>query len=86
MEFVEHSISLYDLLSAPGCMDDGRGRLDPIIDEGMLEELYGEVARILLRLSQPRLNRIGSLEQTDDFIWELNRRPLSQAMNEWEGD
>ncbi|KAL4797099.1 hypothetical protein BDV19DRAFT_377816 [Aspergillus venezuelensis] len=70
MEFVEHTASLYDITW-----------LDPDVDKGRLEGLHGEVARILLKLSQPNFDSIGSLEQIDDFTWEVIRRPLSQTMN-----
>lgn len=73
---------MYDALNTPGCPKEERGILDPGIDEDKLEMLYGELARILLRLSIPSLPRIGSLTQIDDFTWEVARRPLTMNMNE----
>ncbi|KAB8269491.1 hypothetical protein BDV30DRAFT_242297 [Aspergillus minisclerotigenes] len=56
--------------------------LDPSIDIDKLEMLYGQLADILLQLSQLSLPRIGSLAQIDDFTWEVRRRPLSIGVNE----
>ena len=81
MDYIEHKKSMYDALNVPGCSGGQRGTLDPDISEAKLEALYGEVATILLKLSQPNLPRIGSLHQVDDFTWEVTKRPLSMTMN-----
>jgi hypothetical protein len=82
MEFVDHHTSMYDVLNIPGCSRACRGILDPDFDENELEGLYGEMADILLQLSQPSFSHIGSLGQVDDFTWEVRYRPLSLPMNE----
>jgi Phosphotransferase enzyme family. len=82
MDYIEHDTKMYDALNIPGCPTEDRGILDPAIDKDKLELLYGQLAGILLQLSKPSLPRIGSLDQTDDFTWNVTRRPLSMNMNE----
>ncbi|PLB43302.1 hypothetical protein P170DRAFT_419194 [Aspergillus steynii IBT 23096] len=82
MEYIEHDTNMYDALNIPGCPRAERGILDPDISEEKLETLYGEVANILLQFSTLSLPRIASLDQIDDFTWEVTRRPLSMSMNE----
>ena len=82
MDYIDHETKMYDALNIPGCPKEERGILDPQIDEDRLEMLYSQMAGILLQLSAPSLPRIGSLSQTDDFTWEVTRRPLSMNMNE----
>lgn len=82
MDYIEHETKMYDALNTPECPKEERGILDPSIDEDRLEILYGQLAGILIQLSTPSLPRIGSLSQTDDFTWEVARRPLSMNMNE----
>ncbi|KAJ5790769.1 uncharacterized protein N7518_007780 [Penicillium psychrosexuale] len=82
MDYIDHETKMYDALNTPGCPKGQRGILDPEIDEDRLEMLYGQLAGILLQLSLLSFPRIGSLSQTDDFTWEVARRPLSMNMNE----
>ena len=82
MDHIEHSTKMYAALNIPGCPDDKRGALDPDIDIGRLEMLYGQMAGILLQLSRLELPRIGSLCQVDDFTWNVARRPLPMNLNE----
>ncbi|KAJ5614778.1 hypothetical protein N7528_008432 [Penicillium herquei] len=82
MDHIEHDTKMYAALNFPGCPTEERGYLDPNIDEGRLEILYGESAGILLQLLKPDLPCIGSLCQIDDFTWEVTRRPLTMNMNE----
>ncbi|KAJ5627468.1 hypothetical protein N7528_004895 [Penicillium herquei] len=82
MEYIEHKSNMYSFLNTPGCLVDERGRLDPNIDEEILETMYGEMAGVLLQFLKPYLPKIGSLSQIDDFTWEVKDRPLSMAMNE----
>lgn len=44
--------------------------------------LYKQIADILLQLSKLSLPAVGSVEQVDDFTWEVTRRPLLLNMNE----
>ncbi|CAI7593328.1 unnamed protein product [Penicillium glandicola] len=82
MEFMDHHTNMYDVLNMPGRSRAYRGILDPNFDEDELQRLYGELAHILLQLSQHSLLHIGSLSQVDDFTWEVAHRPLSMPMNE----
>ncbi|CAG8359274.1 unnamed protein product [Penicillium salamii] len=82
MEYIDHDTNMYDALNSPECSKSDRGALDSSIDEDKLEFLYGELANILLQLSAFSLPQIGSLDQVDDFTWEVAYRPLSMPMNE----
>ncbi|KAJ6139306.1 Aminoglycoside phosphotransferase [Penicillium samsonianum] len=82
MEYMDHHTNMYDVLNMPGRPRASRGIIGRGFDEDKLEGLYGELANVLLRLSQPSLSRIGSLSQIDDFTWEVAYRPLSMPMNE----
>lgn len=79
---IEHASDKYDLVNTPECPNDHRGVLDPNINEIMLQTLYGEAASILLQLSPLSLPQIGSLDQIDDFPWQVTSRPLSRPMND----
>ncbi|KAL2812674.1 hypothetical protein BDW59DRAFT_36907 [Aspergillus cavernicola] len=52
------------------------------MNENRLEALYGELATVLIQLYSPSFPRIGSLNQVDDFTWEVSHRPLSLPMND----
>ncbi|PKX99464.1 uncharacterized protein P174DRAFT_509415 [Aspergillus novofumigatus IBT 16806] len=67
LDYIDHVTSMYDVLNTPGCPEEDRGILDPDMSKMRLEALYGEVAR--------------SLDQVDDFAWEVTRRALSMPMN-----
>lgn len=82
MEYIDHHTNMYDVLNMPGRSRAYRGILDPDFNKDELEQLYGELAHILLQLSRPSLCHIGSLGQIDDFTWEVAHRPLSMPMNE----
>ncbi|KAJ5587618.1 uncharacterized protein N7459_003383 [Penicillium hispanicum] len=82
MSYIEHTTTMYDALNIPECPNDRRGFLDPNIDKDQLGLLYTELAKTLLQLSKPDFPRIGSLNQVDDFSWEVASRPLSMNMNE----
>lgn len=82
MEYINHEMNLSKALNMPELRIEDRPRLDPNIDIGKLEMLYGQFADILLQLNKISLPRIGSLEQNEDFTYEVARRPLSIHMNE----
>ncbi|KAL3444511.1 hypothetical protein BJX65DRAFT_310894 [Aspergillus insuetus] len=81
MDYIEHDTCMYDALNIPECPKEDRGTLNPNISEAKLEALYSKAASILLQLSRPSFPRIGSLNQVDDFTWEVTKRPLSMPMN-----
>jgi aminoglycoside phosphotransferase (APT) family kinase protein len=81
MDYCEHDKCMYDALNIPECPKQEPGTLDPNISEAKLEALYSEAASILLQLSRPSFPRIGSLDQVEDFTWEVTKRPLSMPMN-----
>ncbi|BCR82773.1 phosphotransferase family protein [Aspergillus chevalieri] len=82
MEYIDHDTDLGTALNTPTLNIEDRPILDPSIDIDKLEMLYGQLADILLQLSQLSLPWIGSLAQIDDFTWDVRRRPLSIGMNE----
>ncbi|PYI10700.1 hypothetical protein BO78DRAFT_180830 [Aspergillus sclerotiicarbonarius CBS 121057] len=82
MEYIDHETNMSRALNMPGLGIEDRPRLDPNVDAGKLEILYGQFADILLQLNKLSLPRIGSLEQVDDFTYDVARRPLSIHMNE----
>ncbi|KAJ5725103.1 uncharacterized protein N7483_006460 [Penicillium malachiteum] len=48
MDYIEHDTKMHEALNYPGCPTEKRGHLDPNLDEGRLETLYGQAAGILL--------------------------------------
>ena len=82
MEYIDHEMTMNKALNVPELDIDDRPCLNPNIDIGKLEMLYGQFADILLQLNKLRLPKIGSLEQIDDFTYKVARRPLSIHMNE----
>ncbi|KAI9044471.1 uncharacterized protein KD926_001072 [Aspergillus affinis] len=66
MEYVEHASNLATQIRAPGYEKGVRPVLDPNIDEEKLEFFYGQVADILLELSKPSFDKIGSLARHAD--------------------
>ncbi|RAK93767.1 hypothetical protein BO79DRAFT_224229 [Aspergillus costaricaensis CBS 115574] len=77
----KHDTKMYDALNAPECPKEACGMLDPHVNEAKLEAIFSEATSRLLQLSRPSLPWIGSLNQVDDFTWEVTKRPLSMAMN-----
>ena len=61
MEYIDHDTDLGAALNTPTLNLEDRPILDPSIDIEKLEMLYGQLADILLQLSQLSLPRIGSL-------------------------
>ncbi|EPS33792.1 hypothetical protein PDE_08754 [Penicillium oxalicum 114-2] len=82
MSHIEHTTTMYDALNTPGCPSEKRGSLDPNINENQLKLLYTELAKVVLQLYRTEFSKIGSLNQVDDFSWEINSRPVSMNMNE----
>ncbi|GAB1191210.1 hypothetical protein APSETT444_000382 [Aspergillus pseudonomiae] len=61
MEYIDHDTDPGAALNTPTLNLEDRPILDPSIDIEKLEMLYGQLADILLQLSQLSLPRIGSL-------------------------
>lgn len=80
MEYIDHVMDLSDVLNTPGFAIEDRPILDRNVDDAKLELLYGQFADILLQSSTLRLPRIGSLDQIDDFTWEVaqDRYPITR--------
>jgi hypothetical protein len=81
MEFIEHATTLGDVLNTPGRDENARPCLDSSIDAETLENLYQQMADILLQLSRLSLPMIGAL-LTDGKDYSVDGRPLSMHWNE----
>ena len=81
MDYVEHAHDLVDALNTPGFTLNDHPNLDPNIPIEKLENLYGQMAAILLQLSTLSLPKIGSPAESDEGIWEVASRPLAFNMN-----
>ncbi|KAI1655445.1 hypothetical protein F4813DRAFT_381989 [Daldinia decipiens] len=81
MDYVEHERTMSDALKDPALEPDESHVLDPTIDEGRLELLYGQMANIVLQLSTLKFPRIGSLNQDEHGDISVSGRPLIQNMN-----
>ena len=81
MEYVEHASNMTAQLRVPGYERGDRPFLDPDIEEEKLKFLYGQLAEILLELSELSFDKIGSLEKVADG-WDISNRPLTMNMNE----
>lgn len=81
MEYINHEMNLSKALNMPELCIEDRPHLDPNIDIGKLEMLYGQFVDILLQLNKISLPWIGSLEQNEDFTYEVAHQPLSIHMN-----
>lgn len=79
MEHVAHVSNLAAQLRAPGYKRGDRPFLDPDIEK--LAFFYGQIADILLELSKPSFDKIGSLAR-DAEGWNTVNRPMTMNMNE----
>ena len=82
MEYINYKMDMIDALNTPGLSDNDRPILNPNVTEAVLEIVYSQIAKILLQLSKLKLPRIGALEETAQWSWEVTSRPLSLGMNE----
>lgn len=62
MNNVNHEQSIGDFLETPGRLPAERPVLNPDLDLGTLENLYRQLANIVLSLSTLSLSRIGSID------------------------
>lgn len=81
MEYIKHAHNVTAALNTPGLIREDRPILDPNISEVKLEFIYGQMAGILLQLSQLSFDQVGSIEEVDDE-WEVTGAPLTFNMNE----
>ncbi|KAL4913334.1 hypothetical protein BDW62DRAFT_205661 [Aspergillus aurantiobrunneus] len=82
MEYIENAMTMNEPLNKPSLKIEDRPLLDPYIDVGKLEMLYGQLADVLLQLSRATLPQIGSITQEDDRTWESSSRHLTFVMNQ----
>ena len=82
MEYIEHEMNMCDALNTPGFDIWDCPILDPNTNEHKLETLFEQLADILLQLSTLTMPKTGSLNQIDNFTWEVTQRPLTLGMNE----
>ncbi|KAI2789115.1 hypothetical protein POX_e07143 [Penicillium oxalicum] len=82
MEYLDHRSTVYSSLNTPGRPLDLRAVLDPNINEQKLEDLYGQIAEILLQLSLQSFTRIGSLKENHTSTWEVSFRPHTLNMEQ----
>ncbi|KAK8178774.1 kinase-like domain-containing protein [Phyllosticta citribraziliensis] len=62
--------------------EDQSPQLDPNIDQGILETIYSQMAKILLQMWIPSSDRIGSIYEVDEDTFEVTRRPYTFNMGE----
>lgn len=85
MEWIENEGDLVDILNSPGLSESDTPVLNPDIDEMTLENVYSEVADVLLQLSRCEFEVIGSLRFPDGDSTEcpgVSKRPLSLNMSQ----
>ncbi|KAL7919503.1 phosphotransferase family protein [Trichoderma austrokoningii] len=85
MEWVENSGDCVDVVNTPGLAVEDVPVLDPNVDEHKLEDLYGQLADVLLQLSKCKFPLIGSLgfrDGQDDSEPEVLQRPLSLNLSQ----
>lgn len=83
MEYIAHASDLASRLRVPGYERGDRPYLNPNIEESKLEFFYAQVADILLELSKPCFDKIGSVVRASNGVdWTITARPLTMNMNE----
>jgi hypothetical protein len=79
-DFVE-GVHLSDILRDP--RDTKRIYLNPQIDGEILDNVFSQIANILLQLSKFNFDHIGAISKTSSTgPWSVTRRPLTYSMNE----
>ncbi|PVH84408.1 phosphotransferase [Cadophora sp. DSE1049] len=81
MERVENKSTLSHALTNPGLNRSVTHALDPNISSPKLKDLYLKVANITLELSHHKFKRIGSLGETDDGLFLVGGRPITQNLS-----
>ncbi|KAK2018413.1 phosphotransferase [Colletotrichum eremochloae] len=82
MERIENCGTASSRLTIPSDDPSTQHVLDPNVSETTLEDIWGKVARCLLRLSQITFPRIGSLVETKNGIYEVAGRPITHNMTD----
>ncbi|EPS31220.1 hypothetical protein PDE_06175 [Penicillium oxalicum 114-2] len=66
MNYIHHTRTMTDLLERPGRPGGQQPVLNPDLDAGKLEALYGKLCKVVLSLSTLSMSKIGSLAKNDD--------------------
>jgi len=82
MEHITHEQNVTAALNTPGFVREDRPILNPEIPETKLKFIYSQMADVLLRLSQPSFDQIGSIGEDGDGRWSITDRPMTFNMNE----
>ncbi|KAI0483672.1 hypothetical protein F4859DRAFT_528999 [Xylaria cf. heliscus] len=81
MDYVDHEMDMSDVLNDPTLEIGDLQIIDPNITEEKLVKLYGQMANILLQLSNLSFSQIGSLIQDANGNCSASGRPLTLYMN-----
>ncbi|KAL4969188.1 uncharacterized protein BDV14DRAFT_210959 [Aspergillus stella-maris] len=87
VEHISNEADFVDPLNTPGLARSDRPILDPKVDRGKLEDVYGQMADVLLQLSKPTFSQIGCIDRVNpvdyfDDTWAVKHRPLTFNINE----
>ncbi|CZT05323.1 uncharacterized protein RAG0_11473 [Rhynchosporium agropyri] len=82
IEHVENKSTLSHALTTPGVDRSITHALDPNISQTTLEDLYLQVANIILEISPHKFPRIGSLLEANDGTFSVSGRPITQNMSD----
>jgi hypothetical protein len=82
MEHIKHTQTICCALRKPGFIPYESPILDSNISDTKLRFIYGQMADVLLRLSQPSFSAIGAIASDDDGNWSVTGRPMTFSMNE----
>ncbi|KAI9745902.1 MAG: hypothetical protein M1818_000583 [Claussenomyces sp. TS43310] len=82
MDYVAGTL-LSSVLKQPTNSDQDDVRLNPNIDDTILDKIYHQIADYLLQLSQLTFSRIGAISKDNATnTWSVTARPLTYNMNE----
>lgn len=81
LEYVKNVRDMSDALAIPDQHPDETPVLNPNIEEETLRRLYKKIAVILVQLSKPSFDKIGSLFEDRRCHCSVSRRPITQNMN-----
>ncbi|CAG8953757.1 hypothetical protein HYFRA_00006648 [Hymenoscyphus fraxineus] len=82
MEFIE-GMKLSAFLKTPTESEQDDEILNPEIDDGVLDQIYGQIANYMIQLSRLEFSAIGSISRDEQRkTWDITSRPLTYNMNE----